>query len=448
MPTKKLNHKQKAHIISVNMGYGHDRAAYALRSFAYGKVITANDYKGIPADDKKLWSQGRNFYETVSRAKAIPWIGPRIFKTYDEIQSIKPFYPRRDQSRANVQVKQMYYLMKHKDFGRHLIDSLTHRHLPIISTFFFPAFAAEYYGYPGEIYCVATDNDISRAWVPLDPKKSRIKYFAPNGRVFERLQLYGVPKNNIFLTGFPLPKELVDKPHSKKFDKDLHRRLCTLDPNGIFHRRYEGILRDRFGTVCDTKHKQLPPVLTFAVGGAGAQAELGVTILKSLARNIARGDISLYLVAATHKDAKAIFLKTIGQLRLKKYLGKTVHVIFNEDKQEYFKQFTAHLKQTDILWTKPSELSFYTGAGIPIIMSPSIGSQEDFNAEWLRVVGGGVPQQDPRYVNEWLFDWISSGGLARMAWSGYAEAPTHGAFRVESVITDEKFPLEKIPLIV
>jgi hypothetical protein len=448
MKTNRLNHRQKAHIISVNMGYGHDRAAFALKSFAYGKIITANDYAGIPAEDKKLWTQGRNFYETISRAKSIPWIGPKIFKTYDEIQSIKPFYPRRDQSRPNVQVKQMYYLMKHKNFGRHLVETLSHRHLPIISTFFFPAFAAEYYGYPGEIYCVATDNDISRAWVSLDPKKSRIKYFAPNGRVVERLQLYGVPKKNIFLTGFPLPKELVDKPHSKQFDKDLHRRLCILDPKGIFHRRYEGILRNRFGVVCDIKQKQVAPVLTFAVGGAGAQSELGITILESLARNIARGDISLHLIAGTHKEAKNAFIKKIGQLRLKKYMNKNLHVMYNSDRGEYFKEFTNHLRQTDILWTKPSELSFYTGAGIPIIMSPSIGSQEDFNAEWLRVVGGGVPQQDPRYVNEWLFDWIDSGGLARMAWSGYAEAPTHGAYRIESVITDEEFPLEKIPLIV
>ena len=201
-----LAHKQRAHIISVNMGYGHDRAAYALKAMAHRKVITANDYTGIPVSDKSLWQQGRNFYETVSRIKSVPWIGPKIFNAYDELQQIKPFYPRRDMSQPNLQVKQLYYLMKHKDFGRHLIDSLTHRHLPIISTFFFPAFAAEYYGYPGEIYCVATDNDISRAWVPLDPKQSRIKYFAPNGRVVERLQLYGVRKSNIFLTGFPLPR--------------------------------------------------------------------------------------------------------------------------------------------------------------------------------------------------------------------------------------------------
>lgn len=450
MPTKSKDHSNKrAHVISVNMGYGHDRAAYALRSMGFkNKVIVANDYDGIPAADKKLWSQGRNFYETVSRVKSVPIIGQRIFKAYDELQEIPPFYPRRDLSAPNLQVRQLYYLMRHKDFGRHLIDSLPNRDAPIISTFFFPAFAAEYYGYPGEIYLVATDNDISRAWVPLDPKQSRIKYFAPNGRVVERLQLYGVRKKNIFLTGFPIPKELVGEPQDKKFDKELYRRLCTLDPNGIFRKTYDAILRTRFDGICDIKMKTTVPVLTFAVGGAGAQAELGETVLESLATNIARGDISLWLVAATHKEARDRFMKKITELKIKKYLDKNVHVMYNTDKQEYFKTFTAHLRKTDILWTKPSELSFYTGAGIPIIEAPSIGSQEDFNSEWLRIVGGGIPQQDPRYTNEWLFDWINSGGLARMAWNGYAEAPTHGAYRIQSVITDEQFPLDKLPLIV
>ena len=81
-------------------------------------------------------------------------------------------------------------------------------------------------------------------------------------------------------------------------------------------------------------------------------------------------------------------------------------------------------------------------------MAPPIGSQEEFNALWLRAVGGGIPQNDPRYTKEWLFDWWQSGGLARMAWSGFVEAPTHGTYRIESIITGEKFNLARLPLIV
>jgi len=40
---------EKAWVVAVNMGYGHQRAAYPLKSLAYkGKIICANDYEGIP----------------------------------------------------------------------------------------------------------------------------------------------------------------------------------------------------------------------------------------------------------------------------------------------------------------------------------------------------------------------------------------------------------------
>jgi len=80
---------------------------------------------------------------------------------------------------------------------------------------------AELHGYKGDIYCLVADADVSRAWVALNPKKSKIKYFAPTQRVAERLKLYGVKSSNIFYTGFPLPKT------SKK---DFQARMRNLDP--------------------------------------------------------------------------------------------------------------------------------------------------------------------------------------------------------------------------
>ena len=116
--------------------------------------------------------------------------------------------------------------------------------------------------------------------------------------------------------------------------------------------------------------------------------------------------------------------------------------------EDYFRGFAHTLRTTDVLWTKPSELSFYTGLGIPIVMAPPIGSQEEFNKVWLQTVGGGLPQMDPGDTGEWLMDWISSGGLARFAWNGYIEAPTHGTYRIESIMTGEKVPLAALPLVV
>jgi len=44
----------KAYIISVSMGYGHQRTAFSLRHL--GEVINANDYDGIPEKDRRMWN--------------------------------------------------------------------------------------------------------------------------------------------------------------------------------------------------------------------------------------------------------------------------------------------------------------------------------------------------------------------------------------------------------
>lgn len=437
-----------AYVVSVNMGYGHERAAYGLMDLAHGDIITANDYPDIPNEDRSLWIESRKIYETISRLQPLPLIGEGIFEIMDSIQRIEPFYPRRDLSKPTLQVKQTYYMIEKMKLGRHLIEKLSQKPLPLICTFFIPAFAAEVYDYPGDIYLVVCDADMSRAWVAKDPKKSRIKYFAPNGRVVERLKLYGIRPENIFLTGFPLPKEVIGGPGGAIIKDDMVHRLCNLDPNGVFTSKYIRTLDAEFGVgTCPIKPDH-PLTITFSIGGAGAQRSLGVQVMESLRGDLLRDKISLHLTAGTKKDVAAFFKQKVKDLRLGRALGETLFIDEQKDRPSYFHEFTKLLRKTDILWTKPSELSFYTGVGLPIIMAPSIGSQEVFNRIWLKTVGGGVTQGDPRYVNEWLFDWVNSGGLARMAWNGYIEAPTHGSYRIESIVTGTEVQLEKLPLIV
>jgi hypothetical protein len=93
---------RKAWVVGVNMGYGHQRTAHALRSLAPGeKVINANDYRGIPARDRKIWQESRRFYEAISKFKRIPMIGRAVFAAYDRLfQRIVDFYPMKDLSRA------------------------------------------------------------------------------------------------------------------------------------------------------------------------------------------------------------------------------------------------------------------------------------------------------------------------------------------------------------
>lgn len=437
-----------AYVIDVNMGYGHSRPAHCLTDISGGRVISANDYPGIPEKDKKMWSDSRRAYETISRLKPIPVIGDVAFGAMDRIQKIHSFYPRRDLSRPNLQLLQIYQWLK-KGLGEHLIKKLSQDPKPIVTTFFVPAFFAEYNDYPGDIYCITTDADISRTWAPLHPKKSRIKYIASNGRVKERLQLYGVKESQIYLTGFPLPKELVGGYPDEKLRQMLHDRMCNLDPQGIFHNRYRELLKAKFGDEACRVHKiKRPLTLLYMLGGAGAQRQLALDIMKSLKTKIKRHEIRFYLVPGTRNDVAEMFTQEAKAMGLKQELGKWLVIPTFPSRAAYFKGFNKLLMQTDIIWTKPSEMSFYTALGFPIIMSEPIGSQEKFNRVWLRYLGGGMSMENPKATNEWLFDWINSGGLARMAWSGYIEAPTHGTYRIEDLVLGRPSEIHPLPLIV
>lgn len=105
--------EKKVWVISVNMGYGHQRTAYPLRNLTFeGKIINANDYQGIPEKDKAFWESMRRYYEALSRFSRIPLIGKATFSIYDEFQKILGFYPKRDLSKPNFALRQIYSLLK------------------------------------------------------------------------------------------------------------------------------------------------------------------------------------------------------------------------------------------------------------------------------------------------------------------------------------------------
>lgn len=447
-----------AHVVAVNMGYGHERPAYVLRSLGGGKVWIANGYEGIPKEDEQLWHTSRVWYERISRFRAVPVLGPLAFGVMDDLQRIQSFYPRRDLSRPSLQLHELYNLIHKRNWCKYLVDTLAktqsagNTHLPLVCTHFIPAFAAEEFGYPGDIHIVVTDADMNRVWAPLSPKRSRIKYFAPTGRVVERLKLYGVREENIYFTGFPLPMENIGGPDATVVKEDLARRLCNLDPRGVFTSRAEHLIDTELGRgFCASMHNRTrkPLTVSFAVGGAGAQREIAVTAMKSLRREIGRGMVRFNLVAGARPEVAEYFRKAVMEAGLATQLRSgDVRVLAAADRPAYFGLFTKTMRETDVLWTKPSELSFYAGLGIPIIMAPTVGSQEDFNRQWLQQIGGGIDQLDPRYANEWLFDWVNGGGLARMAWNGYVEAPTHGAYRIADIVNGRPNTMHELPLVV
>lgn len=426
------NLNQKAWVVAVDMGYGHQRTAYPLRELAFGeKVINANSYDEIPKEDRVIWQNTRSAYELISRLKRIPLIGDAIFSIMDKFQRIMSYYPKRDLSGATFNLKSIIAFIN-KGWGRDLISRFQKNPLPLISTFFTPAFMAESFKYTGDIYCVVCDADVARTWAPLDPHTSKIKYFAPCTWARDRLKLYGVPEKNIYLTGYPLPKENIGTEKMEMLREDLKYRLVNLDPKMNYRRLYKPLIDLYLGELPEKPDH--PLTIMFSIGGAGAQKEIGLKIVESLKDSIKAGRIRIIFAIGTRQELATYFADNIKGLKLDGW----VSILSGSTTIEYFQKFNKALRETDVLWTKPSELSFYAGLGIPIIIAPTIGSQEDFNKRWLMHIGAAIPQNDPSHTDQWFYDLLNGGDLAEAAMQGFIEIEKMGTYNIEKIISGEQ----------
>jgi hypothetical protein len=282
------------------------------------------------------------------------------------------------------------------------------------------------------VYCIICDADISRVWVAEKPLKSRIIYFAPCRNAVRRLKEYGVPDERIFLTGFPLPQENIGGDTLEILRGDLAKRLVRLDPTKRFRTVHGDEIRHYLGECWEPSCEPAALTLTYAVGGAGAQTEIAHGMVKSLAKSIKSGKLRLNLVAAHRIEVCRYFEKLLHSEGLDS--SGNARILYCEDKNEYFRKFNILMRDTDILWTKPSELSFYCGLGIPIIISPPIGPHEVFNRRWLRDLGAGLHQAEPQYCAEWITDYLLDGKLSLAAWDGFLYARKLGVSKIEEVL--------------
>lgn len=415
--------EKTAWVVAVDMGYGHQRAAYPLLPFAKnGRIVTANNYEGIPEADLRLWRESERFYNFISRFKSKGALGRLAFNVFDRFQRIDEFYPLKNHLEPTLQLKSIYANIK-KGWGLHLINSLSAESTALATPFFTIAFMAEYWKYPGPIYLIVTDADISRVWAPLEPASSKIVYLASTERAAARLTEYGVRPAQIKLTGFPLPKDLTGEQGSEA-KRLLKRRLSQLDPTGIYHAQFGALAAMYLKNIRATSEKIGPIRIVFAVGGAGAQSEIGIAALRSLAPLIKKRMYALDLVAGISETASKKFNDEILRLGLSQSDG--VSVLYETSKENYFRAFNELLTRCGVLWTKPSELSFYCALGIPIIIAPPIGAQEVQNRKWLTYLGAGFDQLDPSVANEWLPDFVNHGKVAEAAMAGFIKAPRRG----------------------
>ncbi len=430
----------KAWIVSADMGYGHQRAVFPLNSIAEEGLITVGKNDNSSQKEKKQWSRLLNVYETFSRARGIPLIGKPIFAMLDTLMHIPSFYPIRNLSHSTYQVDLLEQNINN-GLCTGMLQKISTKQLPFITSFYAPAIAADIKGFE-PTYCVICDADINRVWVAKQAWDSRINYFAPCGKAAQRLKSYGVPEERIFLTGFPLPLDLIGK-NLSILKQDLAQRLFYLDPHNRFWTMHNKNVEYFLGKKNCVFKNERKLTISFAVGGAGAQKEIGARIANSLRNRLHRNEIKINLIAGIRADVRDYFMDVKKELQT-----ENISIIYAENLQAYFQVFNNTMHTTDILWTKPSELSFYSGLGIPIIMTPTIGSQERFNRQWLFEIHAGMKQENPDYTEQWLYDLLENGTIADMAWSGFLKARKLGTEKIFEILrsgtmTRSNSPLER-----
>ena len=92
---------------------------------------------------------------------------------------------------------------------------------------------------------------------------------------------------------------------------DLARRLIRLDPTKRFRIIHGEEVKSYLGDCWDSDREAGPITITFAVGGAGAQAEIAGGAVKSLSNMIKQGKVRLNLVAAHREEVKNYFEKLV-----------------------------------------------------------------------------------------------------------------------------------------
>jgi hypothetical protein len=433
----------RAWVVTADMGFGHQRAAHALSHLAEGGVLTAGAPGTTDEDEARFWRRLTWSYEVLSRAKGVPLVGHALFGALDAMLRIPPFYPLRDLSHPSPNNYIVDHLIR-QGLGRSLLERLKSRALPLVSTFYAPCHIADQ-ARLDPVYCVICDADLNRVWVASNAKRSRIRYLAPCGRVMRRLRQYGVPDDRIFITGFSLPKENIGGPQMETLKADLLARLGRLDPRGRFSSVYGATVGELLGGRPEPSANGRVTI-TFAVGGAGAQTEIGLMLLQALKHGILERRFRLVLVAGVNRLVEKVFREFVPRMGLEPMLGDGVVIVREDDKPAYFDRFNALMRETDILWTKPSELSFYSALGIPIVMAPSIGSQEDKNQRWLMDKGCAMPQYTPMHALEWLGDMLKDGVLAEKALSGFVKNRKLGVYKIEEVLRTSTMARETHPL--
>jgi hypothetical protein len=407
-------------VAAIDMGYGHLRPAAALADYLQVPVQQMDVPPLGDARDLSFWSRTRKLYEPLTRFSQMPALGPPMRALLNTVTAIPEPWPARDLSGPTQGTRWMERAAR-DGAGEALAKHLLTTGAPLLATFYGAAILAELHG-AKRLHCLVTDSDINRVWAPPDPKKSEIVYFTPSARSRRRMLTYGVDPEKVRLTGYPLPHELVGGRDRSVLKANLVQRLARLHSSDV--------LAEHFG-LGPLPTADAPPLIVFAVGGAGAQVPLARALVKGMKKQIESQRLRLALVAGRRPEVAAALREAINDAALE---GQ-VELLEDPDVFGYIRKLNALLGRADALWSKPSEMTFFAGLGLPFISAPPVGVHENWNLRWASDRGAGLMQHDPASAGEWLVEWLEDGVLAGAALNGYSRLPQLGLYEIcEAVV--------------
>jgi len=425
------------YITTCLMGYGHLRAADNVAGLGRGQLIRVDRPPFASPSDAWILNAVQRLYHGVSRTAETRL--RFLFRIMEKVEDIPE-----DSRRASLEYSRLAHFLLRMGVGgglRRLGGS------PRLHTFFLPGLACVYNRYPGKNYQLLCDADFHRVWAPIKPNEGDVTYLAPTEAGADRLLSYGVERERILVTGFPLPLANTGDRGLSVLQSDLRARLTRLAP------RSDSPLR-----------------LVFALSGAGCYLKVLSAVIRELLPRLRDGRLALTVAVGDNLKAKKAVERWAGyhnaECRLpnadcpteeerrkltvcsgrlslirpstlpfgNRHSAFGISILYSPDLLQAFSLFNQALRESDLLITKPGELVFYAALGIPQILLPPIGKHEVKNRAYLMKNGAAEDFPGPVSLATWLAARRADGTWLRAAESAFARLPKLGTFEINDLI--------------
>lgn len=410
-------------LVTAEMGFGHLRAIKPLSDILQNPIIELSKNDNSSEKEKKHWNKIRKQYEYLSRCKDKPITGILIYPIFNQLLKISK-NTTKDLSKASYQVKLLYYLIKKRNICNGIMSLLKNKeNSSLLTSFYAPAIANDIYN-KTKSYCIICDSDINRVWVSKNPKESNITYFSPCQTASNRLKQYGINEKNIILTGFPFPQELIGTAKKEILENNFIKRLLKLTKNEqTLLNLLKNLDLSNYNATSSLNDNKLE--ITLAIGGAGAQKNLAKKIIEDLENQLLEDNIKLNLVAGIKREVNEYFIHLCQKAQL-----KNINIIYADNFDEYYNLFNKTIANTDVLITKPSELTFYCALGLPILLTEPIGYQEERNKQWALENNFALDFPYHESLDKFIEREITNNSFAEIATNAFKNNSQNGVYQI------------------